>query len=131
VGTVAKADGSAGWCLSVCATTAFFVSKAARAEVKQEVFGDCPVALWTSLLRAQSVAVEAGYRVSGRFGWGSGSSLARWVVIAEGLPNRDGKQWFRAYVVPEPSTWAMMFIGFVGLGVISVKAARKCVAAKP
>jgi indole-3-acetate monooxygenase len=86
----------------VCATTAFPVSKAASAEVKQEVFGDGPVALWTSLLpRAQSVAVEAGYRVSGRFGWGSGSSLARWVAVAEGLPDRDGKQWFRAYVVPK------------------------------
>ena len=102
VETIAKADGSAGWCLSVCATTAFVVSKAASAEVKQEVFGDGPVALWTSLLpRAQSVAVEAGYRVSGRFGWGSGSSLARWVAVAEGLPDRDGKQWFRAYVVPK------------------------------
>ena len=97
VEAIAKADGSAGWCLSVCATTAFVVSKAASAEVKREVFGDGPVALWTSLLpRAQSVAVEAGYRVSGRFGWGSGSSLARWVVVKEGLPDRDGKQWFRA-----------------------------------
>jgi len=102
---IAKADGSAGWCLSVCATTAFVVSKAACAEVKQEVFGDGPVALWTSLLpRAQSVAVEAGYRVSGRFGWGSGSSLARWVMVAEGLPDRDDKQWFRAYVVPKTLT---------------------------
>jgi indole-3-acetate monooxygenase len=99
---IAEADGSAGWCLSVCATTAFVVSKAARAEVKREVFGEGPVALWTSVLpRAQSVAVEAGYRVSGRFGWGSGSSLARWAVVAEGLPDRDGKQWFRAYVVPK------------------------------
>jgi alkylation response protein AidB-like acyl-CoA dehydrogenase len=102
VETVAKADGSAGWCLSVCATTAFVVSKAASAEVKREVFGDGPVALWTSLLpRAQSVAAQGGYRVCGRFGWGSGSSLARWVVVAEGLPDRDGKQWFRAYVVPK------------------------------
>jgi alkylation response protein AidB-like acyl-CoA dehydrogenase len=45
VETIAKADGSAGWCLSVCATTAFVVSKAASSEVKQEVFGDGPVAL--------------------------------------------------------------------------------------
>ena len=102
VGSIAKADGSAGWCLSVCATTAFVVSKAASAEVKREVFGDGPVALWTSLLpRAKSVPVEGGYRISGRFGWGSGSSLARWVVVAEELPDRGGKQWFRAYVVPK------------------------------
>ena len=102
VETIAKADGSAGWCLSVCATIGHVVSKAARAEVKEEVFGDGPVALWASLLpRAQSITIEKGFRVSGRFAWGSGSSLARWVVVTEGLPDRDGKQWFRSYVVPK------------------------------
>ena len=69
VEAIAKADGSAGWCLSVCAATAFVVSKAARPEAKQEVFGDGPVALWTTLMaRAQSTSVQGGYRVSGRFG---------------------------------------------------------------
>jgi PEP-CTERM motif len=30
--------------------------------------------------------------------------------------------------VPEPSTWAMMLVGFVGLGVASYRASRKSVA---
>ena len=32
--------------------------------------------------------------------------------------------------VPEPSTWAMMLVGFVGLGALSVKAARKRISGK-
>jgi alkylation response protein AidB-like acyl-CoA dehydrogenase len=115
VEAVAKADGSAGWCLSLCASQGFVISKAATNEAKREVFGDGPVAFWASLMpRAQSVAAPGGYRVSGRFGWGSGSSLARWVIVTEGLPDRDGKQWFRSYIVPKgevdcvPGSWTAM-----------------------
>jgi hypothetical protein len=43
VEAISKADGSAGWRRSVCASTAFVISKAARAAVKREVFGDGPV----------------------------------------------------------------------------------------
>lgn len=36
---VSRADGSAGWCLSVCGATLDFVNKAATAEARREVFG--------------------------------------------------------------------------------------------
>ena len=76
VEAIAKADGSAGWCLSVCAVTAFVVSRAAHAQAKREVFGEGPVALWTTLMTgAQSTAVHGGYRVSGRFALGIGKLL--------------------------------------------------------
>jgi alkylation response protein AidB-like acyl-CoA dehydrogenase len=78
VEAISKADGSAGWRRSVCASTAFVISKAARAAVKREVFGDGPVgSLDVPSAARNQAAVETGYRVSGRFGWGSGSSLAR------------------------------------------------------
>ncbi len=115
VEAIAKADSSAGWCLSVCAAAAFVVSRAARPEAKQEVFGDGRVALWTSLLEgARSTPAPGGYTVSGRFGWGSGSSFARWVVVNEVFPDRFGNQWFRAFVVPrsdvdcDPESWEPM-----------------------
>jgi alkylation response protein AidB-like acyl-CoA dehydrogenase len=99
---VSRADGSAGWCLSVCSVTNFAIHKAASHEARQEVFGSGPVALWASLIpRARSTAVNGGYRVSGSFGLGSGSSLARWVLVAEELPDLEGQQWFRAYIVPK------------------------------
>jgi alkylation response protein AidB-like acyl-CoA dehydrogenase len=102
VEAIAKADGSAGWCLAVCAAAAFVVSSAARPEAKQDVFGEGPVALWTTLLEgARSTEAPGGYRVSGRFGWGSASSFARWVVVNESFQDRYGKPWFRAFVVPK------------------------------
>lgn len=99
---VSRADGSAGWCLSVCSAANFSIHKAASHEARQEVFGSGPVALWVSLFpRARSTAVDGGYRVSGSFGFGSGSSLARWVLVAEELPDREGQQWFRGFIVPK------------------------------
>ena len=99
---IAKADGAAGWCLSVCATVATLVGKAATAEAKDEIFGAGPTALWTSLLpRATSTVADGGYRVSGAFTMGSGSSLSQWVMVAAPLPDRDGAQWFRAHLLPK------------------------------
>ena len=99
---ISRADGSAGWCLSVCSTANFCIYKVASNEARQEVFGSGPVAVWASLLpRARSTAVDGGYLVSGSFGLGSGSSLARWVLVAEELPDREAQQWFRAYIVPK------------------------------
>jgi alkylation response protein AidB-like acyl-CoA dehydrogenase len=42
-----------------------------------------------------------GFRLRGSFGWGSGSSMSRWVVVTAPLADRDGFQWFRAHVVPK------------------------------
>jgi alkylation response protein AidB-like acyl-CoA dehydrogenase len=39
--------------------------------------------------------------VSGNFAWGSSSSLSRWVLVAEPLDERDGRQWFRAHLLPK------------------------------
>src|SRR5262245_9297823 len=59
---VARADGSAGWCLSVCSAVADFVFRGAPREAVDEVFGAGPVAIWTSLLpRATSVPVQGGF----------------------------------------------------------------------
>jgi alkylation response protein AidB-like acyl-CoA dehydrogenase len=115
VEAIAAADGSAGWCLAVCAVAAFVVSAAARPEARLEVFGDGPVALWTTLLEgARSTPAVGGYTVSGRFGWGSGSSFAGWVVVNEGFADNHGKPWFRAFVARksdvdlDPDSWRSM-----------------------
>ena len=112
---IAKADGSAGWCLSVCGVTNYIIHKGASPEARRELFGSGPVAVWTSLLpRARSTVTDGGFRLSGSFGWGSGSTLAKWVLVAEELADRDGAQWFRAYIVPKddvdikPDSWDAM-----------------------
>jgi hypothetical protein len=66
------------------------------------VFGNGPVACWATLLpKAKSVEDKGGFRVSGNFAWGSSSSLSRWVLVAEPLDERDGRQWFRAHLLPK------------------------------
>src|SRR6516164_7549674 len=94
---IARADGSAGWCMLISNTGSTFVHIGAGVKARREVFGNGAVACWGTLLpKARSVAVEAGFRVSGDFSFGSSSSLARWVVVAGPLADRDGQQWFRA-----------------------------------
>ncbi|HLK25687.1 MAG TPA: acyl-CoA dehydrogenase family protein [Caulobacteraceae bacterium] len=112
---VARADGSAGWCLSVCSAIADFTCRGATPEAVDEVFGGGPVAMWTSLLpRASSKPVDGGFRVSGAFSMGSGSAHARWVLVAAPLADRSGAQWFRAHILPktdvtiQPDSWDVM-----------------------
>ncbi|HUK58729.1 MAG TPA: acyl-CoA dehydrogenase family protein [Stellaceae bacterium] len=98
---IARADGSAGWCVALCNGINASVHAGASARARREVFGDGPVACWGSLLpRAKSLEANGGFRVSGNFGWGSGSSLARWVVVPAPIEPRDGQQWFRGHLLP-------------------------------
>jgi alkylation response protein AidB-like acyl-CoA dehydrogenase len=99
---VARADGSAGWCLSVCNAINEFFNRAGTAEARKEVLGAGPVAMWGSLLpRANSVATDGGFRLSGSFNMGSGSAAASWVMVAAPLEARDGQPWFRGHIIPK------------------------------
>ena len=99
---IASADGSAGWCLSVCCATNDLIFRGASLGARREVFESGPVAVWASALpRARSTPADGGFLVSGAFSLGSGCTLARWVLVAEELADREGAQWFRAYIVPK------------------------------
>ena len=98
---IARADGSAGWCVAISNAISSFVHKGAGAKARTEVFGHGPIACWATLLpKANSVEEKGGFRVSGSFGWGSSSSLSRWVMVPARLEDRDGQQWFRAHLLP-------------------------------
>jgi hypothetical protein len=72
---IARADGSAGWCMLISNAISTFVHSGAGAKARREVFGNGPVACWATLLpKAKSAEVEGGFRVSGNFAWGSSSS---------------------------------------------------------
>ncbi len=99
---IARADGSAGWCMLISNAVSTFVHTGADARARCEIFAKGPVACWATLLpKAKSVEAEGGFRVSGNFSWGSSSSLSRWVMVAGPLADRDGQQWFRAHLVPK------------------------------
>ena len=112
---VASADGSAAWCMAICNATNLMFHRAAPEQGRQEIFGTSPVALWTCLLPfARSAPAQGGFVVSGKFGWGSGSSIANWVLVTESLPDREGLQWFRSYALAKydvrivPESWQVM-----------------------
>jgi indole-3-acetate monooxygenase len=98
---IARADGSAGWCVAISNAISGFVFNGAGAKARKEVFGNGPVACWATLLpKATSVEEQGGFRVSGNFAWGSSSSLSRWVLVPARLEDRGGQQWFRAHLLP-------------------------------
>src|SRR5277367_5166360 len=71
---LANADGSAGWCLSVCNAVNYTIYRGLGEDGCAEVFGHGPVACWTALVpNAVSIAEPGGFRISGKWTYGSGS----------------------------------------------------------
>jgi alkylation response protein AidB-like acyl-CoA dehydrogenase len=106
--TIATADASTAWCLSQaagCATAAAYLDPA----VAREVFGDPRAVLaWGPGPQAKAVAVDGGYRVTGKWAFASGGRHATWVGAqspifeADGRPRLDeqGAQVYRTVLVP-------------------------------
>jgi alkylation response protein AidB-like acyl-CoA dehydrogenase len=107
--TVARADGSAAWCLcqaSGCSMAAAYL----RPEVAAAVFGRDPRAIlaWGPGPAARAVAADGGYRVTGRWSFASGARHATWlggyapIVEPDGAPRRrpDGRPEGRTMLFP-------------------------------
>ena len=91
--TIAAADASTAWV--VCQTTGCsMVSAYLAPDVAQKIFGDGGVLAWGPPAGSRAVAVDGGYRMSGRFNFASGSRHATWlggqapIVEADGTPRR-------------------------------------------
>jgi alkylation response protein AidB-like acyl-CoA dehydrogenase len=106
---VAKVDASTAWCLcqaSGCSMAAAYLRPAAA----REIFGKDPRALlaWGPGPEARAVAVEGGYRVTGRWSFASGGRHATWlggycpIWEPDGAPRRrpDGKAESRTMLFP-------------------------------
>ncbi len=76
---IAAADASTAWCLGQgagCAMSAAFLEP----EPAQEIFGPANAVLaWGAGIQGKAVAVDGGYRVSGRWTFASGSRHATWL----------------------------------------------------
>jgi len=101
VEAIARADGSAGWCASVCNTVNHAAFVGLPPEGREEVFGQGPASLWTSLIpRAVATAEDGGFRVSCPGSFGSGSSVSSWVLVAANVGDA-GSGRYRAFVLPK------------------------------
>lgn len=115
VEAIARADGSAGWCVSVCNAVNVGALMGLPETGRDELFGSGPVACWASLSpNATSTPRDGGFVVSTKGMFGSGSSLARWVLVAAPIKTAQGGAGYRAHYVPkeqvriEEAAWDVM-----------------------
>ncbi len=89
--TLAEGDAAAAWCVMIGSTTglsaAYMPESAAR-----EIFTPIDKAITAGVFapRGQAVPEKDGYRISGRWQWGSGSPNAQWIAGGCAIM-RDGK----------------------------------------
>ncbi|MEQ8826359.1 MAG: acyl-CoA dehydrogenase family protein, partial [Parvibaculum sp.] len=102
---LARADGSAAWCVFIGATSGLVAGFLEPSEAKH-VFGD-PMTITAGVFAPRGKAVHAseggveGYRVSGRWQWGSGSRNASWISGGCMIVGEDGKPEMAAEGVPQ------------------------------
>lgn len=125
---LAAADASPAWCVgqaSGCSLSAAYVAP----EVARAIWGDDPrgVLAWGFQLQGRAKVVEGGYRVTGRWGFGSGGHHASWmgahchVELPDGSLEKDaqGNPVERTMLVPQAQlTWidAWDVVGLRGTG---------------
>ncbi len=97
---ISRGDGAAGWCAMIAATTGTAAAILPR-EGAAEIFGD-PRSAAGGVVNppGRALRVEGGYLVNGKWGFGSGSGHAAWMLggclvhgpdgpemLAQGVPN--------------------------------------------
>ncbi len=102
---LARADGSAAWCVFIGATSGLVAAFIEPGEA-QRVFGD-PLTITAGVFAPRGKAVHAvengvaGYRVSGRWQWGSGSRNASYISGGALILGDDGKPEMAAEGIPQ------------------------------
>lgn len=88
--TVARADGSAGWCVFIGATSGSVLAALAP-DAAREIFAT-PETLICGVFAPKGRAehVDGGFNVNGRWAWGSGTQNADW-VLGGCMLTRDGE----------------------------------------
>jgi alkylation response protein AidB-like acyl-CoA dehydrogenase len=87
---VAEADASAGWCVSIAATSSL-LGAYLPARGGHEVFGDpASIAAGVWAPRGKAIPADGGVTVSGRWSFCSGAPHADWVFLGCVRPEGDG-----------------------------------------
>lgn len=98
---LAYADGSTAWCYMACATsTAFFGAWAGDAFVKDWFRSGVPLVAGQLAPNGTGTAVDGGYRVTGRYQFGSGIDHADLVGMGFLVSGDDGPPEYRMGAVP-------------------------------
>lgn len=105
---IASYDGSTGWNFALASTNAPLIGTL-PIERLRSIFArpDCGIA-GTVMPTGRAVAVEGGWRVSGRWRWMSGVHQAKWVIVGtmvhdgdKPARNPDGSPQIRQFLLPK------------------------------
>jgi 3-hydroxy-9,10-secoandrosta-1,3,5(10)-triene-9,17-dione monooxygenase len=90
IAAVAYGNGAAGWVVSLINTSAWMAALFPE-QAQQDVWGSEPGERIATVFDAAGTAVpvDGGYRVSGRWGFGSGSLHAGWASLGMLIPKAD------------------------------------------
>jgi alkylation response protein AidB-like acyl-CoA dehydrogenase len=89
---VARADGAAGWCAMIGASTGVTSAYLPR-RAAEEIYGD-PAAVTGGVFvpNGRALRVEGGFRVSGRWPFASGSPHCSWLQLGSVVVGADGPE---------------------------------------
>ena len=109
IAAIAHADGAAGWCSMIASTTAS-LSAFLPAEIAARIYGDRSVVTGgvfapNGKAVAESVGDVDGFRVAGRWAWGSGTQHCQWIVGGAMTADAMRLCWFPADEVSFIDTW--------------------------
>lgn len=104
---VSRADGSAGWCVMIGAATASIASILPDHWAK-EIYGTDPYVITGGAVAptGKAIRVDGGYRVTGRWQWGSGAQNCQWICGGALLMEGDKPRRFDS---GEPEIHLMVF----------------------
>jgi alkylation response protein AidB-like acyl-CoA dehydrogenase len=98
---IGRQDGSAGWCTGNSAVIGGIAGgRLCEAAAKRVFDGPGVILAGGYTPRGEAQRVPGGYRVHGRFKFGSGCRHATWIVAASPLPRPDGSSELRAFCLP-------------------------------
>lgn len=89
---LARADGSTGWAVMANAFSAGIAAGFLPAEGAREMFGGTEPGITAGMIlpTGSAVRVDGGYRVTGRYAFGSGSAHASWIGAGFVVTDEDG-----------------------------------------
>jgi alkylation response protein AidB-like acyl-CoA dehydrogenase len=89
--TLARADGASAWCAFIGATSASVLASLPE-QAAREIFATPETLICGAVApRGTATRVEGGFRVKGRWSWGSGTQNADWVIGGCRLLGRGGE----------------------------------------
>ena len=117
---IARADGAAGWCTMIASTTSL-LSHYVEPAAARRMWGSASSITGGVFARVgTAVRVEGGYRVTGRWSWGSGTRHCDFITGGATGDGFSGSMWFTPDQVEFHDTWHTSGLRGTGSGDFSV-----------